>query len=255
MLHAHWPNKAEVFAWSQIFWASCLLSGFQGNFKLFDRVFSSFNCWRKGKSSFFGSWCVHFWWFVLLLPIEYAASCMFVRRLNLDELVDWLKFALRLRRSLGFRGNICFDLLLKLLLEVPKWFSSHIFCMFLNRFLILMRFQWILMFLWLNNRIDFFWRKTMFLYLLKNDLKNIFRPFQIVSTVWNYDFFNHLRFWFVNGLYDLFRMFTVNNLIVERINKNDWDSRFETIFSKINLKRCKTLFNFGVVKQFFERIL
>jgi hypothetical protein len=175
--------------------------------------------------------------------------------LKLDELVDWMGVALRLRRILGFRGNICFGVLWNLLLKVPKRFSSYTFCMFLNRLLIFLHFQWSLMFLWLNKRICFSWRKAMFLYLLKNGLKHIFWPFQIVSTVWNYDFFDQFRFRFVNGLDDFFRMFTVNDFIIERINKNDGNNRFEIIFCKINLKRCKTFFNFGIIKQFFERIL
>jgi hypothetical protein len=180
---------------------------------------------------------------------------MFICWLKLDKLVDWMGVALRLRQILGFRGNIFFSVLLNLLLEIPKRFSSYTFCMFLNRLLILLHFQWSLMFFWLNHRICLSRRKAMFLYFLKNYLKNIFRPFQIVSTVWNYDFFNQFRFRFVNGSDDFFRMLAVHNFIIERINKNDGNNRFETIFCKIDLKRCKTLFNFGVIKQFFERIL
>lgn len=58
-------------------------------------------------------------------------------------------------------------------------------------------------------------------YLLKDNLNDIIRPFQIVSTVRNYDFFNKFSFGLVNSVDNLLGMVTIDYLIIQGIHKND----------------------------------
>jgi hypothetical protein len=127
--------------------------------------------------------------------------------------------------------------------------------MLLNYPSVFISLKWISILLKINRYIIIFRSLTMFLYLLKDDLKNIIRSFQIVSTIGNYDFFNQFIFRLFNRIYNFFGMITIDDFIIQGINKNYWNYGFQSIFGEVYLKRSETFFNFIIKKQFLKRIL
>jgi hypothetical protein len=194
---------------------------FVGSLKLwlFDYVLVSLYCGRKRKSSFLCNRSVHFWRLSLLVPVEDVSSCLFVGWSAWCEVASLLRLGLRFRWSLNIFKIFLLNVICKLLLKVPKRFPSHVFCVLLNWLLI----NWSLQ---ISLHIRVSWSLTMLFYLLKYNLNDIIGPFQIVSTVRNYQFFNKLGFGFVNSVYNLLWMITIDYLIIQRVNKNDGNDGF-----------------------------
>lgn len=119
--------------------------------------------------------------------------------------------------------------LTKFLLKIPKRFSSYNFSLFLKSTILCMKIRVcnnFFSFALIANGILLIFYVAKFLYLLKNRLNNNLRPFRVMTTFRNYDFFNHFLLYLFDRFDYFLRMLTRNDFVVKRINKYNWNDWF-----------------------------
>jgi hypothetical protein len=76
-----------------------------------------------------------------------------------------------------------------------------------------------------------------------------------MATLGNNNLLNELSFPHLNRINNLLRMITMNNLIIQTINKNSRDDRIELILLEIDLERTEVFLYLLLLEHLVECVL